>query len=248
MSLAKILQRVLMKGDKSDPYSYAIVFHFAIGLFNLVLMFITGKQVSINSGNLPFLLITSSLWALCTVFHFKALQLVDAAEVTILSNIKVIVTIGASIVFLHEVFNIQKMFGAIIILAATILATNLRKDIKLNVGVLYSLTMGLFAGLALIADSVNVKHIDVASYNTLVNFISGAVILCYYPKALKQWKHFAHTSFLKKMLPVVILSTVQGIAYLMALTTPGVTGQVGAIRNSSVIVTVILGIVILNER
>lgn len=32
-SAATILQRILMKSDQSNPYSYAILFHFLLGFF-----------------------------------------------------------------------------------------------------------------------------------------------------------------------------------------------------------------------
>jgi len=50
------------------------------------------------------------------------------------------------------------------------------------------------------------------------------------------------------MLPLGIFSTIQGIAYLLALVSPGVTAQVGTIRQSTVILTVLFAIVFLNEK
>lgn len=50
------------------------------------------------------------------------------------------------------------------------------------------------------------------------------------------------------MLPLALFSTIQGIAYLMALVTPGVTTQTGVMRQSTVIVTVILAVIFLGER
>lgn len=248
VSIANILQRVLMKGDKSNPYSYAIVFHFLLGFLNLIFALLYGSQFSLFSGNIFMLFLASLLWGGCTILLFKALQLLEASEVTILSNIRIVFTIAASTIFLHETFTSLNAFGAIIIIVATLLVANVKKGLKFNKGVLYTFGMALLAGLAIVADSYNVKQYDAIAYNTLSNFLIGFLLLICFPKALQQWKHFTQPEFLKKMIPLGIFSTIQGIAYLQALTTPGVTAQVSVIRDAAVIVTVLLAIIFLHER
>ena len=106
----------------------------------------------------------------------------------------------------------------------------------------------MFSGLAIVVDSVNVQDYDVITYNMFQNFFTGFIILAFAPKSLQQWRHFIQPSFLKKMLPLGIFSTTQGILYLTALTYVGHTAQIGTIRQSSVIVTVLLAVIFLNER
>jgi len=43
-SIANILQKVLMRSDKSDPISYAILFQFTFGSFNLIYGLIHGLR------------------------------------------------------------------------------------------------------------------------------------------------------------------------------------------------------------
>lgn len=248
VSIANILQRILMKGDKSNPYSYAVFFHFLLGILNFICALFFGSHLSLFSGNFFLLLLASALWGATMVFLFKALQLVNVSEVTILSTLRVFVVIVASIVFLHESFSIVKVIGTVIIIISTLLVTDFKKGIKFNKGIIYILLMAFLGGLAIVTDSFNVKYYDAVFYNSVQNFLSGLCILLFYPKALKQWKHFAQPDFLKKMLPLGIFSTIQGIAYLLALATPGVTAQVGTIRQSTVIVTIILAIIFLNEK
>jgi len=237
-----------MKDDRSNPYSYGIAFHFLLGLLNLGVALFYGSQFSLFSGNFLLLLLSSFLWAITTIFLFKALQLLEASEVTIVSTLRVVITIVASVIFLNEVFNIQNILGAVIIVISTLLVVNLKNGFKLNKGLIYTLLMALFAGLAIVIDSANVQHYDVLAYNTITNFLIGLMILAFYPRAIKQWRHFTQLNFLKKMLPLGIFSTAQGIMYLMALTYVGNTAQIGTIRQASVIITVLLAVIFLNEK
>lgn len=245
---ATILQRVLMKGDKSNPYSYTIVFHFLLGFLVLAFGLMRGSNFSLFSGNIYFLLLAAALWGICQVFLFKALQLVEASELTIVSELSVVVTIAASIIFLKQAFTGWNVLGTVLILTSTFLVVNFRKGFKLHKGLVYTLAMALFGGLALVIDSVNVQHYDVLAYSTFSNFLSGFFVLSFYPKALKQWKHFVQPNFLVKMLPLAVFSATQGVLYLLALAYGGNTAQVGTIRQASVIVTVMFAALFLKER
>ena len=247
-SAATILQRILMKDDKSNPYSYTVVFHFLLGLLVLGFGLIRGSNFSLFTGNVYILFLAAALWGVCQVFLFKALQSVEASELTIVSGLRVIITIVASIIFLNQVFTGWNAVGTVLILASTVLVVNLGKSFKFNKGLWYTLAMAFFGGLAIVADSANVQQYDVLAYSTYSNFLSGLFILALYPKALQQWKHFVQPRFLVKMLPLAVFSASQGVLYLLALAYGGNTAQVGTIRQASVIVTVLLAITFLNER
>ncbi len=247
-SIASIFQRVLMKDEKSNPYSYAIIFHLLLGFLNLVFGLLSNSTFSLFSGNLPLFLLASALWAGCSIFLFKSLQFIEVSEKTIISSVKVLFTIAASVIFLHEVFDGKKVLGAVIVLISVLLVANLKNGFKLNKGVGYILISALFSGLAIVVDSTNVQHYDVIAYNTFQNFFTGFIILAFAPSALNQWRHFVQPSFIKKMLPLGIFSATQGILYLTALTYAGHTAQIGTIRQASTIVTVLLAVIFLRER
>ncbi len=248
VSIANILQRILMKDDKSNPYSYAIIFHLLLGVINLVFAMIHGFQPLPLNANLIGFMLAVVLWGIGTIFLFKALQLLESSEVTILTSIRALVTIVASMLFLHESFNGQKVLGTIIILASIFLVTNFKKGAKFfNKGVVYSLAMAFFYGLAVVVDVFNLKNYEPISYIAIGNFMIGFILLLIYPKALKQWRDFVKPEFLKKMMPLGILSSVQGIAYVFALT-KGPASQIAPISQAQVIVTVLLAVIVLKER
>jgi bacterial/archaeal transporter family protein len=246
-SLANILQRVLMKNDKSNPYSYAIVFHFLIAILNLFFALLHGFKLPSPNQNLVFFLLAAILWGGGTVFLFKALHLLESSEVTILSSVKVIITILASIIFLHESFNGQEIIGVTIIFASIILVTNLKSQVKFNRGVIYALAMTVFYGLAVIFDVLIIRNYDPVSYLAVSNFLIGFILLLLNPKAVLQWKVFIKPEFLKKMLPLGIFSSTQAIAYYFALTY-GKASQIASINQSQVIVTVLFAVILLKER
>lgn len=247
-AIANILQRVLMKHDNSNPYSYAIVFHFFLGILNLLFGLFYGSQFTFPTEHTTLIILSTVFWGTCTVFLFKALQILEASEVTIVSTVRVPLTIIAAIIFFNDAFDIQKIVGTIVILIATILVTNLKKGFKVNDGLVYVLGMAAFASMGIITDAFSVKHFDPVFYNTITNFLIVPLLLFFRPKALKEWKHFTQPTFLKRLVPLGIFSTVQAVTYLYSLTGDGNTSQIATIRQSQLIITVLLAILFLHER
>jgi drug/metabolite transporter (DMT)-like permease len=247
-SIANILQRVLMKHDNSNPYSYAIVFHLVLGIFNLIYGVFYGADFSLKTEYGEYLILSSFLWGGCTVLLFKALQLLESSEVTILSTLRVPIAIVASIILFNETFGFQKIIGTGIILIATLLVTNQAHGFKINKGILYVFGAALLSGLGIVTDSFSVKHFDVLFYNTITNFLIVPILLVIRPRSLEDWKPFFTLGFLKKMIPLSIFSTAAAITYLYSLEFEGYTSQIAAIRQSQLIVTVILAVIILKEK
>lgn len=246
-AFANILLRVLMKNEKSNPFSYAVVFHFLVAIVSLVFALLHGFQFPMWNQNLIYFLLAAALWGSGTVFYFKASHLLEASEVIILSPFRAVVTIIASIIFLHESFTPQQIIGFILISAAILLVTNLKHKIQFNNGIYYALAMTLFYGSAVIFDVLIIRIYDPISYLAVSNFLIGSLLLLFYPKALLQLNTFLKPEFLKKMLPLGVFSSIQAIAFYYALKI-GQTSQIASVNQSQVIVTVILAVILLKER
>lgn len=247
-TLASLLQKVLMKGKKSNPYVYATIFHLWLGVLNLLAALLVGSQFSFSQGQPVLLILSSLLWGANTIFMFKALQILEASQMSILSKLSVIVTIIASVVLLHENFDWPKVLGVGLILSSTLLVTKVKTGTGLNKGVVYTIAMAACSGLAIVVDSLNVRHYDPIAYNTFSNFLIGFMLLLFKPKLLKEWKNFINVDFLKIMIPLGILSTIQALANLYALSLGGHTAQIGTIRQASTLLSVTLAVLVLKER
>lgn len=247
VSFANILQKSLMKDDKSDPISYSIIFAFLLGLINLIVALISGFHFPSLNTTLIFFPIAAILWGVGTIFYFKALQLLESSEVTILASVRSVITIAASLLFLKESFNLQKLFGTVIVLLSIFIVTNLKHGIKFNKGIFYTFGMVLCYGLAVVFDVLNLRSTDPLSYLALVNILIGIILLLIFPKAIRQLKVLVNKNFLKKMLPLSVFSAAQAIAYYFALA-KGPASQIAPIGQAQVIITILLAVVILKER
>jgi uncharacterized membrane protein len=236
-----------MKDDKSDPISYSIIFAFLLGIINFIIALFFGFHFPVLSLSIIFFPIAAILWGLGTVLFFKALQLLESSEVTILASVRSLVTIAAALLFLGETFSMQKLLGTIIILVSIFIVTNLKGGIKFNKGIYYTFGMALFYGLAIACDVVNLRSTDPLSYLAIINILIGIILLLIFPKALLKVKIFTNKNFVKKMLTLSIFTSAQAIAYYFALA-KGPASQIAPIGQSQVIITILLAVIILKER
>lgn len=247
VSFSSILQRVLMKSDKSDPASYAVAFHFLTGSVFMIAALAFGLKLPPVNSNLFLFWGSAALWGAGTVLLFKALKLLESSEVVIITSLRSIVTIIASIIFLHESFNVQKMIGTAIILVSVLLVTNQKKSLKFNNGVIFAIGSSLFYGSAIVIDAYILKSFDPLSYLAITNFFIVAVLVVFNPKVLYKLQFLKNKKFLGSMSLIAILSASQAIAYYYALKL-GNSSQIAPIGQSQIIVTVFLAAIILKER
>lgn len=237
-----------MKDTKSNPRSYAIVFHLLIGIFSFMFAVIHGFHLPQFNNNLIFFFIAAILWGGGTIFLFNALRSIEISEVTILGSFKTIIIIIASLIFLHESFNAQKIIGTTFILTAILLVSQMKNGMRFNKGIFFVLLMALFYGSATVVDAAIVNHYDPISYLAFSNILVSFILFVLYPKALTQIKTLLQPTFLQKMIPLGFLSATQAIAFYLALAIGGHVAQMGTINQTQIILTIVLASIFLKER
>ena len=248
VSIMTIFQKILMSHTDSNPAACGILYHLLLGVLHLLCACVMGVSMDFSYGGVGFVFLAALLWSLTTVYFFKAMQLIQPAEVIIISTFQVLVAILASVLFLGEVFDIYMIFGALIIILAGSIVLRFKDGFYLSRGALYTLMLSLFAGLAVVVDSINVQNYNVIVYGTMINFLSALMLWGFYPRAMLKWRKYLKINFINKLLAVVVFSMIQGLLFLQALSFGGVTGQIATIRQASIVLTVILSVVFLKDR
>jgi drug/metabolite transporter (DMT)-like permease len=249
LSFSKIFQRMLMKEEGSDPISYSIVFEFLsavlIGIFVVWHGFVLPPVTK-----LPWnFFIMAVLYGLGTVFIFKANKLIEASEAAIITPLISIVAIVSSVTFLKESFDLKKLAGTLLILAATLLVAELKKGFVFNKGVLYALAMVVCYGLAITNDAF-ILHTtkDAASYTAVSFLLVGIFLVIIHPNSLGRVGDFLSTSKLCNMALLGISYSIATVAFFSALQSGAGASQMGPLNQSFVVVTVLLAAVFLGER
>jgi len=246
-SFIGILQKILMKEENSDPLINTI----AIQLFGAFVCFIFAftkgfilPPITVYSLNFA---LEAILYALVSLFSFKALKLIGASEATIIFSFGSVVAIVASAIFLNEPLTFLRLLGALLIIISLILVAEL-KNFSINKGALYALLSAVLGGLAVVNDTYLLRYSDAVSYTAIAFLLPGILLLLFYPKSIKRLKTFLKPKPFKHMFFLVLVWSVSAIAFYLAIENGGLISQVFPISQSKIILTVLLAAVLLKEK
>lgn len=249
-SASFLLQRVLMKDDKSDAFTYAIVFQILCAIFLGVFSSFNGFSFP-NIMDLKFnYLLVGVLYAGGALASFQAYKTLEASQVSIIAATSPLWTIIGALFFLQESFTSLQFIGSLLVLLAIILVNYTKRGIAFNQGTIYALLFAIFFGIALVNDKyiLNVSPADALSYTTIAFALPALIMIIIRPFVFKKMKVFLQPKILKNMLIMSFLYSVSAAAFFIALDSGANASQLGAINKSSVIVTIILAALFLKER
>ena len=249
LSVSNLLGRVLMKDDKSDPIGYGIIFQFGLGLVALVFALVFNKFVWPQGYGFSIrFLISTLLWTLTTVFSFSSIKRIGASEATILVSSGSLVSIFLGITVLGESITIKLFLGSLLVLVAVWIVTTEKLKFTSRKGVVFSLLAALCSGIAVVNDAIILRTYEAFSYTTIMSFLPGILPLMLFPLKFKTTVVNIDRNFLWRMSILCLLYAVQAITYYLAFQVGAPVSQLSPITRSSVVLTVILAAIFINER
>jgi drug/metabolite transporter (DMT)-like permease len=246
--MAGLLQRVLMKNNKSHAAAYSSVFQLLGGLIILIAALINGFVLPPISTYPVNFVVMVLLYAGSTFFLFKALQTTEASIATIFGSTSSIWTIIIAILFLRESLNLSQFAGVILILLAVLLITVSRNKFQINQTVLYLLAYGACTGLGVANDAFILKHAEVFSYTALTWLFPALARLIIQPKAVYHMKPLLKSSYLIKMIILVCFAATSSVTFYLAYKLGGPISILSPMLSSAIILTVILAALFIGER
>src|SRR3989344_2150565 len=244
----RLIQRVLLRDDRSDPVVYAIVQQFLAGVIVGVFAFINGFKIPNLSPIAINLLLMPALYGLSITFIFKALKQTEASVFTILFASRAIWLILGAILLLHEVFIPKQFLGAFLIIASIVLVSWKKQKIKAQKGEVFAILASVIFAGAILNDAFIVKTFDVPSYVTVTYIASSLFILAMHPRKIHAIIPLFQSKISRKILLLACIYGVTSISYLLAYKLGNNAAQLGALFQISSILTVLFAIFFLKER
>ncbi|MFZ2886626.1 MAG: DMT family transporter [Minisyncoccia bacterium] len=248
-AIANVMNRVVMKSADKGTWAYSALSQIITGSLVGIYALINGFQMPPLLELWPFFLMTTILNIGQNVFQNEALRTAEISFFTILSSTRILISMFAAFLVLGEHVTLAQGFGAIVMIAAVTVAFSRRFEWKWEPWMGYAFLYALCSGLVFIGDAKIVSQSpDVISYVALAFLVPGFATI-----AIKPW--IAPDVFRLAASKQVIQMTAWSASYgFMAVTLwlayyYGATASAMApIRQSAVILTVIIAMIFLNER
>jgi len=249
-SISVLLQRILLKNEKSEPISFSIFFQFGVALITAVLVLaVKGKLALPNLSNISWsVLVMTLLYAFANISIFKSLKEIEASRFTVIFSSKTLFAVlGASLVF-NENLNVTQWIGALIIILGVVVVSIKNVKLKLGRGDLLAFVAAIFFGLANTNDRFLVKFFDPYSYVVIGFLLPGFLIAILNPGKISKLRIYLNKSMIYKMILLCTIYGLSAVAFFAALQIAPNSSQVFAINAFTGVLTVVFAIIFLKEK
>ena len=244
-----LLQRILLKEDTSDPKAFSVLFTTITGLFIGMFGFATmDMRLPALGSIIPNFLLMIVLYTMGNFMFSTALKHLEASFVTILFSSKVLFSVFASTIFLHEGLQGKQFIGTFLILLSIVLV-NL-KSTKISFGKYAWITIlaALFFGVQTTNDRYLLQTFSLYPYVTLAFLLPAILLACTDRHIVKHMQPLLQKNTAWKLILSCAIYALSAITFFAALQIAPNSSQVASMNASSVMLIVILGMIILKER
>lgn len=248
LSASVLVQRVILQKGRTDPYAYAVTFQAIVGGLLMLAALINGFTLEgLHVVWIPAAL-SIVLFGIGHIFYAKSLQLVEASAFSVLFATQAIWIMLAGILLLSESLNVWQIVGTGLIFVSLLLSSNGLKHFTFDKGMVLGLFTGLLFGIAITSWSFAGRFMDVLSWAAVSFLGTAVVVLLIKPAAAYKVEPLLSGSLLTKLIILGALYGAGSLAMLYAYNA-GTLAEVTPVRQTSIVVTTLLAIIILkNER
>lgn len=247
-STATLVQKVLLKDDKSYPIAFSILFQLSIALLIGLFGFLFEDMKFPNLYPLlPNLCLLTIAYGLGSMFMFKALKETDASKFSIIFSSRVILAVVLSSILLHQGLGYKQLIGAIFILISVVLVVARKEKFRLDKGDLYAYISAILFGLEVVNDKFLLQFLPTYPFITIAFLLPALLMLAIRPAEISHFKYFLGKATFIKTLIFCIIYALGAVAYFTSLKLTTNISQAVMINMTTVVVTVILAIILLKE-
>ncbi|HBO11067.1 TPA: hypothetical protein DD448_03950 [Candidatus Collierbacteria bacterium] len=250
LSVSRILQRVLLRGEKSDSFAFSFVFPLLVSIVIFGYLLVTSTlefpDLSAVILNIILMIIFYSIGSICVYYAYKQSS---ASEVSIIFASSSVWSVLSAVWFLGENLLPKNIVGIVAIVAGLVVLNYQKSRWKLEKGHLYAMVRAIFFGVAFTNDAVIIQYYDSAPPYVFLAFVLPALaILAYRPKLVMNIPYFFSKKMLGKFLLTAATYALSAIAIYSAYKVGGKASIITPIQQINIVLTVIFGYFLLNER
>lgn len=251
-SLVEVFKKAVLKSDNIHPIAFGIYFNILVGVLALPFAVSGFGALHLDTYGWIMVLVMSFMYAVSNIFYYYALKMTEVSQVGIISASRSIWLLIGAFIFLGETLDAFKLAGVILItLGILIVYWEGKGLVGFGTAQFYLI---IFAVVSCIPSIIGKYLLDnyfdnVASYQVLSYFLPAVFNAVLMPAAVVKIRPLLKFN---KDNGLVIISAIMTAAaihiYFLSLKAGGQISAVGPIWQASIILTVIFGILFLNER
>ncbi len=249
-SLARILQKVLLKDTQSDPFAFSFAFQVSVAIIFLLYTLLTGTlELPDMRGLFVNLAAMTILYSVGNICLFTAFKKAEASEVSIVFASSTVWSVIAAMMLLGERIHVLNVLGIACIVLSIIVINYTSSTWTLSKGHALALVGAIFYGVAFTNDAYIVSRYDSLTSYMIIAFAFPAITsLLYRPASVTALRQYLRASMLKNLLLSSFIYAVSAFSIFAAFKMGGKAAIISPIQQTSIMFTVIFGYFLLDEK
>ncbi len=249
-SASKVIQKQVLKDQEVDPAAFSAFFLFVVGVLSIPLLMVEKPSIA-SSPELWWVVILSSVfYTVCMFLYYNALKSTEVSQVETIATTRSIWFLVFGIFLFGESVNLSNFLGIALIFGGIIVIYWDKGSFKgFGKPHLYTLIYSLLISASYALDKIALNSFSVVLYQVVVYIIPAIFTVIFIPKTFGNLRYFIKP---QKSTLIVLLSAVFQMISTLALYAAykygGDLSVVGPLAQTSTVLTIIVGIVILKER
>ncbi|HBV88137.1 MAG TPA: hypothetical protein DEF42_16155 [Desulfosporosinus sp.] len=249
-SLSKVIQKQALKDRDIDPAAFSAFFLFIVGVISIPFLWVEKPSI-INSLEVWLVVILSSLfYTACMVLYYHALKGTEVSQVETIATTRSIWFMVLGSFLFGETVNLSNFLGIALIFGGLIVIYWDKGSFKgFGKPHLYTLIYALLISSAYALDKIALNSFSVVLYQVVIYIIPAVFTVMFIPKTFNGLRYFLKpqkTTFI--ILASAVFQMISTLALYAAYKYGGDLSVVGPLAQTSTVLTILIGIVILKER
>lgn len=246
-SFARILQKSLLTRE-SDSIAYALYFQFLVAIIIFPVAIFNGFKIPPLQHIWFNLILMILLYGFANIFSYLSLKFTPVSEFIILLSTIPIWTVLTSIPILHESVSPFKIIGIILALIGVISVFYSINKIHLNIGHFFSFITAILFGVAYTNDAILLHYFSATTYSVIYFLLPALFVAIVYPNKIGRLGYYLKKHNILKFFATALLFAIAAVSINTSYKLGGEISQISTIVQLNSILTVFLGIFLLNEK
>ncbi|MCO1600867.1 DMT family transporter [Desulfosporosinus nitroreducens] len=249
-SASKVIQKQVLKDQEVDPAAFSAFFLFVVGVLSIPLLMVEKPSIASSPELWLVVILSSVFYMVCMFLYYNALKSTEVSQVETIATTRSIWFLVFGIFLFGESVNLSSFLGIALIFGGLIVIYWDKGSFKdFGKPHLYTLIYSLLISASYALDKIALNSFSVVLYQVVVYIIPAIFTVIFIPKTFGNLRYFIKPQ--KSTLIVLISAVFQMISTLAlyaAYKYGGDLSVVGPLAQTSTVLTIIVGIVILKER
>ena len=248
-SASKLLQKHSVLDEEVDPTAFSAFFMLVVSLLTIPFLYFEEIQYPTEIKIWLVVLLSSIFYTVCMILFFKSLKNIEVSQVETIATTRTIWLMLLGVIFFNENLYLSQFLGIFLIFLGLVVIYWVRgKEYHFAKYHYYTLLYAILISCAYALDKYLLNYFSVVFFQVIIYFIPAIMTMVFIPNTYENMKCLAKPQKNNYIILLCCFFQMFSTLALYAAYKIGELSLVGPLAQTSTILTIIVGMIVLKER